>query len=422
MTETKWTPDRRTVVKGIGAALAAPLAKPFIAPALAANSAPIRYAVVAAQIADHTDYLNGATLAVDEINAAGGVKGRQIKIEHHDCDIFTPDGILAGYRAVVDSKPDAIGSAFVPLARETMLQALGDYKAPLLTGDTNWDLMNFAKKNHDKYWNWFQVDPPEIYYGRMFPRFLDTVAAGGVWKPSNNKVHIIREQNNYNMAIAREVLATLPSSKFEIAKITDIQYPVQDWGPVMQDIKQVQAGVIMLDYWVGAEEAAFCQQFVADPIKGSLVYIQYGASQPEFLNVAGAAAEGMVWSTVLGVYADAQGMEFRKKYAAKHPGVIGLCYTGSAYDTVYILKNAWENVDPADFKAMADYIKTHPYRGVDGAVDLNNEFQAALHYPLQTEDLNKGMAQLYFQVQDGAHKIIQPSVLAESKFRAFPWA
>ena len=102
--------------------------------------------------------------------------------------------------------------------------------------------------------------------------------------------------------------------------------------------------------------------------------------------------------------------------------MIGLCYTGSAYDTVYILKNAWSNVDPSDFKAMADYIKTHPYRGVDGAVDLNNEHQAALHYPLQTEDLNKGMAQLYFQVQDGQHKIIQPEVLAEGKFRTFPWA
>jgi branched-chain amino acid transport system substrate-binding protein len=32
------------------------------------------------------------------------------------------------------------------------------------------------------------------------------------------------------------------------------------------------------------------------------------------------------------------------------------------------------------------------------------------------------MAQLYFQVQDGQHKIIQPDVLAEGKFRTFPWA
>src|SRR5499433_4273279 len=102
MRSKNWTPSRRTVVKGLGvAAAAAPLAGPFVARALADDSKPIRYAVVAAQIADHTDYLNGATLAVDEINAAGGVQGRQIKLEHHDCDIFTPDGILTGYRAVV---------------------------------------------------------------------------------------------------------------------------------------------------------------------------------------------------------------------------------------------------------------------------------------------------------------------------------
>ena len=95
MTRKIWTPSRRTVVKGLGAVAAVPLAGPFIARSLADDSKPIRYAVVAAQIADHTDYLNGATLAVDEINAAGGVKGRQIKLEHHDCDIFTPDGIQA---------------------------------------------------------------------------------------------------------------------------------------------------------------------------------------------------------------------------------------------------------------------------------------------------------------------------------------
>jgi branched-chain amino acid transport system substrate-binding protein len=417
------SPTRRTVVAGLGATLAAPF---VISSARAAAGKPIRFAIVAAQsgpaaVADHTDYLNGARLAVEEINAAGGAKGREIKIEVHDIDLMTPEGTQAAFRSVADSKPHAIGCAFT-LIRIPALEALGDYRAPYLSGDTNFDMIEFAKKNRDKYWFYFEVDPPETYYGQMFPKFLETLAAGGVWKPTNEKVHIIREQNNYNMVIADEVVKTLPSTKFKLAKITDIQFPVQDWGPVMQAIKEEGAGTIMLDYWVGAEEAAFCQQFVGDPVKGALVYIQYGPSQPEFLNIAGAAAEGFVWSTVLGAYDDKQGGEFRKKYSAKHPGVIGLCYNGSAYDTTYILKNAWDNAEPEDFKAVCDYIRTHTYRGVDGAVSLDNEYQAALHYPLQTDDLNKGMAQLYFQVQDGAHKIIQPTPLAESKFRAFPWA
>lgn len=416
--------SRRTVMAGIGAALSAPF---VIGSGRAASKEPIRLAVVAAQsgpagVADHTDYINGATLAVKDINAAGGVNGREIKIELHDIDLLTPEGTQSAFRKVADTKPHAIGCGFT-LIRIAAIEGLGGYQAPYLVGDTSEQLVTEVRSKISKYSNVFEVDPPEIYYGRMFPRFLDTMAAGGTWKPTNNKVHIIREQSGYNMTIAREILPHLKDSRFELAKITDIQFPVQDWGPVMQEIKQSEAGTIMLDYWVGAEEAAFCQQFVADPVKGALVYIQYGPSQPEFLTLAGPAAEGFVWSTVLGAYADKQGMAFREKYAKAYPGgVIGLCYNASAYDTVNFLAQAWGSVEPEDFKGVADYVRSHVYRGVTGAINMNNEFQAALHYPLQTTDLDKGMAQLFFQVQDGEHKIIQPDPLAQTKFRNVPWA
>jgi branched-chain amino acid transport system substrate-binding protein len=89
---------------------------------------------------------------------------------------------------------------------------------------------------------------------------------------------------------------------------------------------------------------------------------------------------------------------------------------------VNFLAKAWGTTQAEDFKSVADYVKTHVYRGVTGAISLDNDFHAALHYPLQTDDLNKGMAQLFFQVQDGQHTIIQPDPLAQGKFRSFPWA
>ena len=176
------SPTRRTVVAGLGASLAAPF---VISSARAAAGKPIRFAIIAAQsgpagVADHTDYINGAKLAVDEINAAGGAKGREIKIELHDIDLLTPEGTQAAMRATCDSKPHAIGCAFT-LIRIPALEAMGDYKAPYLSGDTNFDMIEFAKKNRSKYWNYFEVDPPETYYGQMVPRFLETLAAGGVW-------------------------------------------------------------------------------------------------------------------------------------------------------------------------------------------------------------------------------------------------
>jgi len=405
--------------------LAATIAAPYIAPALAQSNKPIRIALSVAQsgevgVGDHSDYHKGAMMAQKEINDAGGVRGRQLKFEVYDIDLLSPEGTQATFRKIADSKPHAVGTAFSVICRP-MLEGLGDYKAPLLHGSTQQNCIDLVKANPVKYSHVFQVDPPEVYYGLMFPRFLESLAADGVWKPINNKVHIVREQSAYNQTIASTLEKALKGTKFQLAHITDVISPVQDWGPVQEDLKQSGAGVIMIDHWVAAEEAAFCQAFVANPVKGALVYLQYGPSQSEFLNLAGKAAEGFVWSTVLGVYDDKQGAEFRKKYQAMYPGVMGLCYNGSAYDTIHFLKEAWTAVEPEDLKGVADYVRTHVYRGVDGAINMNNVYQAGLQYPLQTTDLNKGMATLYFQVQNGQHKIIQPDALVEEKFRLAPW-
>mgnify|MGYP000878029290 FL=1 len=133
-------------------------------------------------------------------------------------------------------------------------------------------------------------------------------------KPKNRKVHIVSEQVGYNQTILKAAKQAWPKSTFEIAADTQIQYPVNDWTPVIQELKKVDASVIQVNHWVASEYAAFCKQFRADPVPGSLVYMQYGPSQPEFLELGGRATEGFCWGTVLGIYGDEMGENFRKKY------------------------------------------------------------------------------------------------------------
>lgn len=59
-------------------------------------------------------------------------------------------------------------------------------------------------------------------------------------------------------------------------------------------------------------------------------------------------------------------------------------------------------------------------------MDMNNEYQEALHYPdngfgHQSAELEGGMSQLYVQVEDRQHKIIWPNEIAESSLRPAPW-
>lgn len=422
---------RRKAIQTLSAGAASLSALPFLSGTARAAGAPILLGVPTAQtsaagVADHQDYLNGTMLALDEINAAGGVRGRPIKPVVVDIDPLSPESGRVAINKLIDSKVQGISCAF-SLTPVPAADASSRYKAPFLWGATQRNLTEMVAKNPERYAHMFQTDPSEVHYGHTFPLFLKAMRDQGKWKPLNNRVHIIQEQVAYCQTISKALQASLPKSEFVLAKVTDIQYPVQDWGPVIQEIKRVGAGTVMVDHWVAAEYAAFVKQYQADPLKGALVYLQYGPSQPEFLELSGKAAEGFVWSTVLGVYADEKGKAFREKYKKRFKGTMGLCYTGGGYDTAYYFKNAWEAVgDPSKFKEVADWIRTHPYRGVCGYMDMNNALQECAHYPddgnpVSAATIEKGMAQMYFQVQNGEHKIIFPEVLKEDALRSAPW-
>lgn len=417
---------RRGALKNLtalgAAALAAPLlvwaqAKPIVVGLPIAQSGP-------AGVADHADYLNGAKLAAKQINAAGGVKGRPLELKVFDIDIMTPEGTQATFRKMADAKVQAIASPFAIIPIPAM-EAVANYKAPYLNGNTSIAAMEHRRKNDKKFAHVFHIDPAETFYGAGFPLFVEQLQASGAWKPLNNKVHIVTEQLAYTQTVTKSAEEHFKKrGKFEVVKVTQIQFPVQDWGPVMQDIKKTGAGIVMVNHWVAAELAAFAKQFSASPLPGALVYLQYGPSQPEFLTLAGAAAEGFVWGSVYGVYADKQGQAFRDAYKAEYlskGGVMGMVYTGGGYDSIQLLAKAWQSAEPENYQQVTDTLRKLSYRGVNGFYRFDNPLQAPLHYPLETQKLDEGIAHLFFQVQGGAHRIVAPDALKEVAFKPAPW-
>jgi branched-chain amino acid transport system substrate-binding protein len=374
-----------------------------------------------AGIADHKDCWNGSQMAIDEINAAGGVKGRPLKLEVTDIDMLTPEGVQTAFQTLADKKVNAIVSPFV-ITYQPAIDVAAAAGIPYLSGGTSSPTVAAVKANPDKYWNFVQ-DPSESYYGGGFIKSLDTLVEKGLWKPKNNKVDLVIGDSEYNQLIAegakKEIAAE--GGKWKLGIQEQVQGgQLSDWSAVIQKLKNSDAGVIMIDHWVGAELAGFAQQFASDPVSGSLVYLQYGPSQPEFLDIAGDSAEGFYWGTVIGVPDTGKGADFRKAYAAKYPGTtFGLVYTGWCYDMVHMLKDAWSNVDPSDAKGVMAWIKSHPYDGTTGHIDFSNV--EAPVYPDNVDSADKGVTHLFFQVQNGKHTIVLPDEYKEADYTTPPW-
>ncbi|MEM8752466.1 MAG: ABC transporter substrate-binding protein, partial [Pseudomonadota bacterium] len=280
-------------------------------------------------VADHQDWTNGALMAIEELNAAGGVLGRTVEAKIVDLDMMTPEGNVAGMQALIEGGAHAIASAFTIIPQPAM-DAAAPSGIPYLHGNTSSVNDDLFKGDPEKYRNIFQLDVPEVWYGTGFVRFLSDLKASGQWEPKNDKVHIVQGQISYTQLISKATQEEIAKTNGEwtVGAITDIQFPVQDWAPVIRALQETDAAAIMIDHWVAAELAAFAQQFAFDPVPGALVYLQYGPSQPEFLDLAQGAGEGMVWGTVYGVYADEKGAAFREEYRAKYPGTMGMVYTG----------------------------------------------------------------------------------------------
>jgi branched-chain amino acid transport system substrate-binding protein len=411
---------------------AAPAGSPAAAASGAAEATgePITIGMPIAQsgpagIADHKDCWNGAILAQEEINAAGGVNGRPIELNVTDIDILSPEGITAGFQKLTGDGVQAIVSPFV-IIPPPALDAAAAYGAPYMSGDTNIDAQKIRESDPAKYGNYF-TDPAETYYGSGLVPFLDGLAAEGGWTPKNNKVDIVRGDTAYNQNIAAATVEAVEASggTWEMGEIIDITAGTKDWAPVIQKLKESDAGFIMIDHWIGAELASFSQQFAADPVPGSLVYLQYGPSQPEYLEIAGPSAEGYVWGSVIGTgNTSEEDKAFRAAYQGKF-GVddvtMGMVYPAWCYDMVKVLANAWTTTDPTDFAAVNAFIASNPTDGVTGHLDFSAPSGATPVYPDNVDSIDAGVTHYFYQVQDGRHTVIAPSEDAEAAFVPQPW-
>jgi branched-chain amino acid transport system substrate-binding protein len=168
-----------------------------------------------------------------------------------------------------------------------------------------------------------------------------------------------------------------------------------------------------------ADNAAMAKQLASDPIP-SLVYQQYGPSVPEYLELAGEAANGIIWATVLGLLPDAIGNDFRARYEAKFGQQPGWANAGGVYDTTWVWAKAVALAgDPKDYQKIAAITEGSIHRGVTGGISFVNH--AGQQYPSQTNDPSLGQPHIIVQIQNGEHKVISPAPYTSGEFQIPPW-
>jgi branched-chain amino acid transport system substrate-binding protein len=361
----------------------------------------------------------GQQLAVAEINAAGGVLGRPLKLTVLDTQAQQPDVMKSVLQKFVSQNVAAI---FVPFTTYTSVEypVVGHAGIPMFHVNTWHGNVDFVKQNGFK--NIFQGDPSETWYGPGFVTLIQALLAKKAWTPSSKTMAIVTSNDPYSLNIAKTFQSSMQKLGWKSTMFQQFTVPQADWSATLVKIRSQPPGIVFFSDYAAGDEASFIKQFAQSPTK-SLVYQQYAPSIPQYLQLAGSAANGVVWSTVVGILQnDPIADPFNAAFQAKFNASAGFSNAGDQYDLVHLWANAVaEAGNPYDFAKVNKIIKGTVYRGVCGTYSFPDDYLTCYPYPDHTKDPSLGMAHLTFQIQNGKQVLISPDPYATGSFQLPSW-
>ncbi len=321
----------------------------------ASKSGPIKVAVVDAQSGQLSSLgkweYKGAKLAVDEWNKAGGIEGRQVKL-----DVFDDQGdptvgtnlarkiASQGYVAMIGTAESAVTIAMAPVLRQAQIPNITSGQSPGLV----------AVKSPFLFLN----GPTSTTYDETLTKYV-------VDRKGIKSIAVITNNGSFGKGEHDSFLKTLSSRDVKPVADKVVTTDQKDFSAVLTAIRQQQPKAIFL----GAEEVEsglIVKQARDLGIKATFIGTAPHGT-PVFRSTAGETnVEGTIVSSP---YLSNDASDAARKFAAAYKAAYGEdaeLHGAKAYDGTNILLTALKSSKVATGKDLADAIRATRYDGLLG--------------------------------------------------------
>ena len=380
--------------------------------------------------ADGLEIKRGLEMAWEEVNDMGGILGRPVELIIEDTSNFGAENVINAIQRLIDRHGvHGIVNAYNLGAETAEYDLVAD--AGLCYVHHNTDVIHHStiQSDPDRYFGVFMGDPAEYWYGAGLLKFFNDLADSGQWTPKKKTIAIISGAQNYSVTIANGLKSSLEESGWTATMDETLGETISEWGPTLQRLREDPPDVVAITHWVPQDLAQFMLQFAPNPID-SLIYMQYGPSIPAFREIGGESVNGVIYSTVVATLPDEIGGDFTKRYVERYGEDAVALTAGMSYDSVHYFANAAAIAGglgaPGDIeqnRKVAAQLKRTIYRGVNGTTRFDQELQAAVPYPDDTNDPSLGMPHQYLQITDHTQGpgLIAPAPYDTAAFQMPPW-
>ncbi len=372
--------------------------------------------------ADGIEQRRAQELAVEEWNARGGVLGMKIEPTFLDLGEMEASHMISILRQLVERfEADAIVTGYNTFTGGAEFDTMARLGIPYLHVHTLESAAQIIREDPENYWNIWQYDPSDKWYGRGFPPFVEDIISRGAFEPRNEKIAIIYNEDPYDTTIATEAREAMEGIGWTVSMFERVSGPLNEWGALLQRVRNDDPDIVFFADVILGDQVSFIRQFGQNATR-SLVYGQYIPSLREYKDQAGEAAEGAIWSTVIGVLPTDEGEAFKQAFEQRWDVPPGSSIGGLLYDGTNMYLNAVEQAGTKDdHRAILDAMVKMNYVGTCGTYVFNLEDHTALIYPHEVDDVSEGIPHLFQQVQSGEDQIIFPEPVTTGELQDPAW-
>jgi len=354
-------------------------------------------------------------MAVEEQNAAGGLLGRKLEIKFGDVGGLEPEKIKAVGERLIGAGVDVVITGYDDGGVDT--KVFGQYDVPYLHGNAMALCTQPVAENPEKYWNCFQYIWNDVGYGVDGAQYLFDVPKEMGWTPPNKNIAVVKVDYAYNIMAADEFVRRVEKKGYKVVVNETTQFGVAEWGPILSKIESAKPSYVTFWNLDPTDAARFMKQFVERFGRtglNAIVYMQYTPSIPEFHNLAGAAAEGLIW--VAGSYeVGPKYEEYKKRWVARYGKEPAGMQAVGPRDAFGIWIQAVQRAGCVDcYREICRLMRESPYDGIIG----NYVFFPQDQSTIPGEYL---MPYLWNQIWGGKNIPTGPKRFKKADYRKPPW-
>ena len=375
------------------------------------------------------DAERGIKLAVDEINAKGGVdvggKKRPFKVEVIDTRDLEPgvpvsEALLAVEKLILDKKADFILGG--PVRSEAALAAmslLSKYKkiSILTTGVLTPKYHATVAKQYDKYKYCFRIHGEAgQLVGEMFANFSELKEKYGF-----NNLFIIAQDVSHARGAAKVMNKVALKKGWNVTGVEIYPTGASDFSMGLLKAKKTNSEIINI--WMDMPESAillkqwYDMKLPALPFGSTLA----AAEQPGFWKATDGKGEYTLCNVVNAGNAPSNAtpwtMKFYDAYTKKwnvEPEGLG---SSSSYMAVYVLRDAIERAGTLNSDKVVPELEKTDVMGVYGRL----RFDPKSHQVIPSLDPKEGAVGTVLQWQAGKRIVVFPKSIATGEIKLPPW-